>query len=56
MTSLQAALTRFASRKLAIAPRALETLLAAGRVALVPQYGPATRGRGYAVSPSSTPT
>jgi signal peptide peptidase SppA len=50
MTSLQASLIRLANRPLAIAPRALETLLAAGRVAIVPQHGGATRGRGYAVT------
>jgi signal peptide peptidase SppA len=48
--SIEVALLRLASRPLAMAPRALETLLAAGRVALVPQHGAATRGRGYAVT------
>jgi signal peptide peptidase SppA len=41
---------RQASRPLAIAPRALETLLAAGRVAIVPPSSETTRGRGYAVT------
>jgi signal peptide peptidase SppA len=50
MTSLQTALIPLTSRPLAIAPRALETLLAASRVALVPQSSETTRGRGYAVS------
>jgi signal peptide peptidase SppA len=48
--TVEAALLRLASRPLAIAPRALETLLAAGRVALVPQSSGTTRGRGYAVT------
>lgn len=50
--SIEVALLRLASRPLAIAPRALETLLAAGRVALVPQSSGTTRGRGYAVTDS----
>jgi signal peptide peptidase SppA len=48
--SIETALIRLASRPLAIAPRALETLLAAGRIAFQPQHGAATRGRGYAVT------
>ncbi|TQF85243.1 S49 family peptidase [Elioraea sp. Yellowstone] len=48
--TVEAALLRLASRPLAIAPRALETLLVAGRVALAPPGEIATRGRGYAVS------
>ena len=52
MTSLQTALIRLASRPLAIAPRALETLLAASRVALAPHSDAVTRGRGYAVTES----
>ncbi len=52
MTSLQTALIRLASRPLAIAPRALETLLAASRVALAPHSDAVTRGRGYAVTDS----
>jgi signal peptide peptidase SppA len=48
--NIEVALLRLASRPLAIAPRALETLLAAGRVALVPPSNAATRGRGYAVT------
>jgi signal peptide peptidase SppA len=50
MTSLQTALIRLASRPLAIAPRALETLLAASRVALAPHSGAVSPGRGYAVT------
>jgi signal peptide peptidase SppA len=50
MTSLQTALIRLASRPLAIAPRALEALLAAGHVALAPRNSGTTRGRGYAVT------
>jgi signal peptide peptidase SppA len=48
--TVEVALLRLTSRPLAIAPRALETLLAASRVALVPQDGGTTRGRGYAVT------
>jgi signal peptide peptidase SppA len=50
MTSLQTALIRLASRPLAIAPRALEALLATGHVALAPQSNGTTRGRNYAVT------
>lgn len=50
MTSLQASLIRLTSRPLAIAPRALETLLAVGRVAITPEASAGTRGRGYAVA------
>jgi signal peptide peptidase SppA len=50
MTSLQAALIRLGSRPLAIAPRALEALLAAGHVALAPRNSGTTLGRGYAVT------
>lgn len=50
--SIEAALLRLASRPLAIAPRALETLLAASRVALAPHSDAITRGRGYAVTDS----
>jgi signal peptide peptidase SppA len=42
--------TRLAARPLAIAPRALEMLLAAGRVTLAPRTDAITRGRGYAVT------
>jgi signal peptide peptidase SppA len=48
--SIEVALLRLTSRKLAIAPRALETLLAASRVTLAPPGESATRGRGYAVT------
>jgi signal peptide peptidase SppA len=48
--SIEAALLRLTSRPLAIAPRALETLLAAGRVALAPHSGAVSPGRGYAVT------
>jgi signal peptide peptidase SppA len=48
--SIEAALLRLTSRPLAIASRALETLLAASRVALAPPGEIATRGRGYAVT------
>jgi signal peptide peptidase SppA len=48
--SIEVALLRLASRPLAIAPRALETLLAASRVTLAPPGESATRGRGYAVT------
>ena len=41
---------RLASRPLAIAPRALETLFAAGRVAIIPPSDAISRGRGYAVT------
>jgi ClpP class serine protease len=41
---------RLASRPLAIAPRALETLLAAASVAVAPQSSGTTRGCGYAVT------
>jgi len=41
---------RLTSRPLAVAPRALETLLAASRVAVVPQSSGTTRGRGYPVT------
>ncbi|GIX11637.1 S49 family peptidase [Elioraea sp.] len=41
---------RLASRPLAIAPRALEALLAASRVVLAPHSDAVTRGRGYAVT------
>jgi signal peptide peptidase SppA len=50
--SIEVALLRLASRPLAIAPRALETLLAASRVALAPRSDAVTRGRGYAVTES----
>jgi hypothetical protein len=50
MTSLQASLIRLTSRPLAIAPRALETLLAVGRVAIMPEGSAGTRRRGYAVA------
>jgi signal peptide peptidase SppA len=50
MTSSQMALIRLTSRPLAIAPRALETLLAASRVTLASPGEIATRGRGYAVT------
>jgi signal peptide peptidase SppA len=50
MTSLQTMLIRFTSRPLAIAPRALEALLATGHVALAPQSSGTTRGRNYAVT------
>jgi signal peptide peptidase SppA len=50
--SIEAALLRLASRPLAIAPRALETLLAASRVALAPHSGAVSPGRGYAVTDS----
>jgi hypothetical protein len=50
MTSLQTALIRLGSRPLAIAPRALEALLAAGHVALAPRSSGTTLGRGYAVT------
>jgi signal peptide peptidase SppA len=43
-------LIRFTSRPLAIAPRALEALLATGHVALAPQSSGTTRGRNYAVT------
>jgi len=48
--SIEVALLRLASRPLAIAPRALETLLAASRVTLASPGEIATRGRGYAVT------
>jgi signal peptide peptidase SppA len=48
--SIEVALLRLTSRPLAIAPRALETLLAASRVTLAPPGESATRGRGYAVT------
>jgi ClpP class serine protease len=41
---------RLATRPLAIASRALETLLAMGRVAIMPEGNAGTRGRGYAVT------
>lgn len=41
---------RLAARPLAIAPHALETLLAASRVALAPHSGAVSLGRGYAVT------
>jgi signal peptide peptidase SppA len=50
MTSLQTALIRLGSRPLAIAPRALEALLVAGNVSLVPRSSGTTLGRGYAVT------
>jgi ClpP class serine protease len=50
MTSLQTALIRLGSRPLAIAPRALEALLAAGHVAPAPRSSGTTLGRGYAVT------
>ena len=48
--TVEAALLRLASRPLAIAPRALETLLAASRVTLAPHSGAVSPGRGYAVT------
>ncbi|GIX11592.1 S49 family peptidase [Elioraea sp.] len=48
--TVEAALLRLASRPLAIAPRALETLLAASRVALAAHNGAVSPGRGYAVT------
>jgi len=48
--SIEVALLRLASRPLAIAPRALETLLAASRVTIASPGEIATRGRGYAVT------
>jgi signal peptide peptidase SppA len=53
MTSLQTALIRLGSRPLAIAPRALEALLVAGNVSLVPRSSGTTLGRGYAVTNAS---
>jgi signal peptide peptidase SppA len=50
MTSLQTALIRFTSQPMAIAPRALEAMLAAGHVDPAAQTSKPKRSRGYAVT------